>query len=132
MLLTVLIMTTPPMVAQFFNGTLGGFGGQSQIMGAAGGGQGWRGGRQRPDNGGGYMPPPRMPSNGMGSGGQMPRNFQETGSEFGSGGTSASNFNRATASRVSGTNSSIAPDTVKATPQRGASTPRDTPSSPAS
>jgi type IV secretion system protein VirB6 len=127
MLLTVLIITTPPMVANFFSGTLGSFSPSSAIMGAAGGGGGWRGGRQNPGNaGGGYMPPPRMPSNGTGSGGQMPRNFQETGSDFGSGGPSPSNFNRATASRVSTTNTATPADTVKTSGQRGASsTPRD-------
>lgn len=132
MLLTVLIITTPPMVANFFSGTLGSFSPSSAIMGAAGGGAGWRGGRQHPGNaGGGYMPPPRMPSGGMGGGGQMPRNFQEAGSDFGSGGPSPSNFNRATASRVSTTNTAVPADTVKTTGQRGASsTPRDNGASP--
>lgn len=130
MLLTVLIITTPPMVANFFSGTLGSFSSQSLIMGSAGGGHGWRGNHQRPENGG-YMPP-RMPTGGTGSGGARgPTNFQEAGSDFGSGGPSPSNFNRATASRVSGTNTAAPADAVKTTGQRGASSaPRDTPSTP--
>ena len=53
LLLTVLIISTPPMVANFFQGTLGGFSAYSQISGDQGGNRGW-GGRGGGNRGGNY------------------------------------------------------------------------------
>ncbi|MGN6152285.1 MAG: type IV secretion system protein [Lysobacteraceae bacterium] len=53
LLLTVLIISTPPMVANFFQGTLGGFSAYSQISGDQGGNRGW-GGRGGGNRGGSY------------------------------------------------------------------------------
>lgn len=55
LLLTVLLISTPPMVANFFQGTLGNFSPYAQVSGshAAGGGMGGGGGRSGSGGGGG-------------------------------------------------------------------------------
>ena len=70
LLLTVLLISTPPMVANFFQGVLGGFSPYAQVTGshAAGGGWGGGGGRGQGGNHGSYYSGGRDGRDGQGRG----------------------------------------------------------------
>lgn len=102
LLMTVLIISVPPMTARFFGDTVGSFFAYSQVAGGGGGRMGQQG--QAPGHGGG--------GGGGGSGGN---NTQYSGSQGSAGGTSSGAFGNNSPGRVAGPTNTPSADTVKTT-----------------
>jgi type IV secretion system protein VirB6 len=113
MILTLLLISVPPMAASFFSGTLGQFNYSSAFMGMRGGGAGVGPGGQPPGSPG-YIPPQPGTGGGRHSGGA------HTGQ--GSGGFNQMSTTNTYATGGAMTNSTPVADAAKQSPSRGAYT----------